>query len=114
MGALRNFLPIECYCSEAQMDKIVKIITTHIHDSHMNDISDFDDVFGNVRVYVEFEPFLDKLEIKTSEILDSNWDLLYGDSAVLTSRLKPILKDYNRAQKEHYSQSSDFMQEQYA
>lgn len=114
MGALRNYLPIECYCSEAQMKKIVKAITTHIHDSHPSDISDFDDSFGDVRVCVDFEPYMDKLEIKAAEVLDNDWDLLYGDSAVLTSRLNPILKDHNRGQKELYKQASDLMQERYA
>lgn len=114
MGALRNYLPIECYCNEVQMEKIVKTITTHIYSSHMTDISDFDDNIGDVRVCVEFEPYLDKLEIKASEVLDSDWDLLYGDSAVLTSRLNPILKDYNRGQKELLRQSSDILSEMYA
>lgn len=114
MGALRNYLPIECYCSELQMNKIVKAITAHIHDSHASDISDFDDSFGDVRVCVDFEPYMDKLEIKAAEVLDSEWDLLYGDSAVLTSRLTPILKDHNRGQKDLYKQASDSMQERYA
>ncbi|MFV0419336.1 MAG: hypothetical protein ACK5KT_11470 [Dysgonomonas sp.] len=114
MGALRNYLPIECYCSEALMNKIVKAITMHIHDSHVNDISDFDDSFSNVRVCVDFEPYMDKLEIKAAEVLDSEWDLLYGDSAVLTSRLRAVLKDHNRGQKELHRQASDFMQERYA
>lgn len=114
MGALRNYLPIECYCSEAKMNKIVKAITAHINDSQVSDISDFDDSFGDLRVCVDFEPYMDKLEIKAAEILNRDWELLYGDSAVLTSRLNPILKDYNREQKELHEQDSDFMQEGYA
>lgn len=114
MGALRNYLPIECYCSEAQMEKIVKTISTHIHDSHPTDIADFDDTLNGVRVCVEFEPYLDKIELKTAEVLDQDWDLLYGDSAVLTSRLQATLKDYNRNHRELSSQSDDIWEDRYA
>jgi len=114
MGALKNYLPIECYCTEAQMTKIIKVVTNHIYDSGMRDISDFDDSIDNVRVCVDFEPYLDKLEIKASEILDKDWDILYGDSAVFTSRLRPLLQEYNREQKELKNQSADFLQELYA
>lgn len=114
MGALRNYLPIECYCSEKQMDKIVSAITTHIYDSHVTDISDFDDSFDDIRVCVEFEPYLDKLGLKTAEVLDNDWDLLYGDSAVLTSRLRTILRDYNKESREIYRQSMDILEDQRA
>lgn len=114
MGALKNYLPIECYCSEAQMNKIVKSVTDHIHDSHASDISDIDDSVGNLRVCVEFESYMDKIEIKTSEILDSEWEVLYGDSAVLTSRLRSMITDYNRGNKELRKQSLDIRTDYYA
>lgn len=107
MGALRNILPIECYCSEKQMSAIVKDITRHLYDSDHLSLSDFDDVIGNIRVCIEFETYLDKVELKSVAVLDSDWDEFYEDTAVLTSRLNSIIKDYNKRHKELTSQSED-------
>jgi hypothetical protein len=107
MGALRNILPIECYCSEKQMSAIVKDVTRHLYDSDRLSLSDFDDMIGNVRVCIEFEVYLDKVELKSVAVLDSDWDEFYEDTAVLTSRLNSIVKDYNKGQRELVSQSQD-------
>lgn len=107
MGALRNILPIECYCSEKQMSAIVKEITSHLYDSDRLSLADFDDMIGNIRVCIEFEVYLDKVELKSVAVLDSDWDEFYEDTAVLTSRLNSIVKDYNISQKELISQSTD-------
>lgn len=107
MGALRNILPIECYCSEKQMSAIVKEVTRHLYDSDRLSLTDFDDMIGNIRVCIEFEVYLDKVELKSVAVLDSDWDEFYEDTAVLTSRLNNIVKDYNRSNKELVSQSAD-------
>lgn len=109
MGALKNILPIECYCSEKQMSAIVKDVTRHLYDSDRLSLSDFDDMIGNVRVCIEFEVYLDKVELKSVAVLDSDWDELYEDTAVLTSRLNSIVKDYGRGQKELAYQSRDIL-----
>lgn len=107
MGALRNILPIECYCSEKQMSAIVKEVTRHLYDSDRLSLTDFDDMIGNIRVCIEFEVYLDKVELKSVAVLDSDWDEFYEDTAVLTSRLNNVVKDYNRSNKELVSQSAD-------
>jgi hypothetical protein len=109
MGALRNILPIECYCSEKQMSAIVKEVTRHLYDSDRLSLTDFDDMIGNIRVCIGFEVYLDKVELRSVAVLDSDWDEFYEDTAVLTSRLNNIVKDYNRSQKELVSQSCDIL-----
>lgn len=111
MGALKNILPIECYCSEKQMSAIVKEVTRHLYDSDRLSLADFDDMIGNVRVCVEFEVFLDKVDIKTVAVLDHHWDELYEDTAVLTSRLSSLMRDYNSGYRELESQSRDILDE---
>ncbi len=96
MGALK----IDCYCNETQMDKIVMLVTKHLSESDRADIADFDDVIGEVRVCVEFDAYMDTVALKTAEILDREWDLLDEDSAVLASRLRSVLREYNRTHKE--------------
>lgn len=91
MGALK----INCYCNEIQMTKIVKAIYSHLDDFDSSEVSDFDDTIGDVRVCVEFENYVDGVQLKASEVLDQDWDLLYEDTAVFTSRLRLILEDYN-------------------
>ena len=107
MGALRNILPIECYCSEKQMSAVVKEVTRHLYDSDRLSLTDFDDMIGNIRVCIEFEVYLDKVELKSVAVLDNDWDEFYEDTAVLTSRLNHIIKDYNRSNNELVSQSED-------
>lgn len=96
MGALK----IDCYCDEHQMKKIVDTVTEHLSDSGRYNIANFDDQIGDVRVCVEFDTYMDTVKLKVSEVLDSDWDLLYEDTAVLTSRLRSVLTDYNKDNKE--------------
>lgn len=107
MGALK----IDCYCNEKQMASLVKAVTGHLYESDRSD--DFDDVICGVRVCVEFETFMDAVQLKTSEVLDSDWDLLYEDSAVLTSRLRAIVDEYNRNESEACEQSRDILSDRY-
>lgn len=92
MGALK----IDCYCNEKQMEKMVKMVANHLNDADRREIHDFDDIIGEVRVCVEFDNYMDSVRIKNAEVLDNEWDLLYEDSAVLTSRLRGIVHEYNR------------------
>ncbi|WP_029902210.1 hypothetical protein [Prevotella sp. 10(H)] len=101
MGALK----IDCYCDEQQMENILKRIVCHLNDASVNEVSDFDDMIGNVRVCIEFETHMDTVQIKFSEVLDSDWNILFEDSAVLTSRLKPLLKEHNRNHREAFAQA---------
>lgn len=94
MGALK----IICYCNEIQMNNIVKAVTVHLYDADDSEVCDFDDTIGGVRVCVGFDYYLDEVRLKNSEILDADWDLLYEDTAVFTSRLRAVVDDYNRQQ----------------
>jgi len=109
MGALK----IDCYCNERQMEKIVSMVAEHLADSDRGDISDFDDVVGDVRVCVEFDAYLDAVSLKASEILDNDWDLLYEDSAVFTSRLRAVVDEYNRSQKDYRYQAHHILPDEY-
>ncbi len=109
MGALK----IDCYCNEMQMEKILKMVSNHLSESDGREVADFDDMIGDVRVCVEFETYMDSLELKSSEILDSDWDLLYEDSAVLTSRLRTVVDEYNRCRRDFNYQAHHVINEQW-
>lgn len=109
MGALK----IDCYCNEKQMASLVKAVTGHLYESDRSEIPDFDDVINGVRVCVEFETYMDTVQLKTSEVLDGDWDLLYEDSAVLTSRLRAIVDEYNRNENEACEQSREILSDRY-
>ncbi len=96
MGALK----IDCYCNEKQMEKIVGMVAGHLHDSDRGDVADFDDMVDDMRICVQFDTYMDTVNLRISEVLDSDWDLLYEDTAVFTSRLRTIVDDYNRNEKE--------------
>ncbi|MDU1892241.1 MAG: hypothetical protein E6767_16275 [Dysgonomonas sp.] len=96
MGALK----IDCYCNENQMSNILSLLTKHLSDADRYGIDDFDDVIDDLRVCVEFETYMDTIRLKTSEILDSDWEILYEDTAVFTSRLRSIVDGYNKNRKE--------------
>ncbi len=109
MGALK----IDCYCNEKQMEEIVRMVSGHIGDSDKGDIADFDDVVGDVRVCVEFDTYLDGISLKVSEVLDSDWDLLYEDTAVLTSRLRNVVDEYNKSNREIACQAHHIVQDRW-
>lgn len=91
MGALK----IDCFLTESQMEKIVKRVSDHIASFSPEDIEDFDDEIEGVRVCVDFESYLDMIELKASEILDSDYDVLFEDTAVFTSRLSKVVNTQN-------------------
>jgi len=91
MGALK----INCYCDEDQMNCLVDQIINHINISDVWSLSDIDQPFDNLMISVRFDVFMNMVRLKNAEVLDADWDLLYEDSAVLTSRLKSFLNDYN-------------------
>ncbi|NDV79320.1 hypothetical protein [Dysgonomonas sp. 511] len=101
MGALK----IDCYCNENQMEKIVRMLSAHLRDADRRDVADFDDVMEDVRVCVEFDTYMDVVTLRSAEVLDSDWDLLSEDSAVLASRLRSLLEEYNRNHKESIYQA---------
>lgn len=100
MGALK----IDCYCSEVEMNKILKHVIDHIDRCLDGEVADIDEVIGDIRLCVDFDCYMDELRVKASEILDSDWDQLYEDTAVLTSRLKPVIESINRNNKESIAQ----------
>ena len=108
MGALQ----INCYCNESQMTSIVNAVSSHLYNSDSSNISDFDDTIGGVRVCIEFDSYPDTVFVKTAEIFNADWDVLYEDTAVLTSRLKDIVSDYNRNSNEAYSQALEIRKDE--
>lgn len=108
MGALK----ILCYCDEMQMERLVDRIADHLSASSHTDIENIDETIGNLRLCVDFEVFMDKLGITSAEVLDSEWDVLYEDTCVLNSRLRPIIDEYNRSRKYLYRQARDIRSEQ--
>lgn len=108
MGALR----IECYCNERQMTKLIDHIVEHLNISDVSDMSDIDEVMGDIRLCVDFETYMDKVTVKAVEVLDSDWDLLYEDTAVLTSRLKPIMNYFNQNNAEIHLLATEYRRDQ--
>ena len=109
MGALK----IECDCTESQMDKIVQFVSSRL-DSYDNirDIEDIDEEVEGYRVCVDFDIAFDQVSIKDSEILNSDWDVLPEDTAVLTSRLRDVINNYNNCNISSVNQSKDIRSEQ--
>lgn len=110
MGALK----IDCYCNEKQMSNIIKTVTTHLYDSDRSEVTDIDDMIDDVRFCVEFETYMDTVRLKSSEVLDEDWGVLYEDTAVLTSRLRNVLSDFNRNDKDARRQAREIRRDQYA
>lgn len=108
MGALK----IDCHCNETQMSNIVNSVLRHINNSDRRNIEDYDDIIGDVRVFVEFDSCLDNVSIRSSEVLNSDWEPLYEDTAVFTSRLKGLLKDLNERSKEATRQGFEILKDQ--
>ena len=108
MGALQ----INCYLSESQIASILKEVECKLYAATPKDIDDFDDEIHGVCVLIDYSKFLDDVSIETSEILNSDWEILYEDTAVFTSRLKGIIDDYNQLNKESYRQSLEIRNDQ--
>jgi hypothetical protein len=107
MGALK----IDCYCNEHQMQEIVNYTHNYLnYTDHLN-ISDIDREFDNIRVCISFEVFMDTLRLKSAEVLDADWDLLYEDTAVLNSRLHSIIRDHNHNHTELTAQARQIRKE---
>lgn len=108
MGALK----IDCHCNETQMSNIVNSVLRHINNSDRRNIEDYGDIIGDVRVFVEFDSCLDNVSIRSSEVLNSDWEPLYEDTAVFTSRLKGLLKYLNERSKESTRQGFEILKDQ--
>ena len=96
MGALK----IYCHCDENLMNKVLEHVVNHLSIHQQIDLSDIDCELEDIRLCIDFEVFMNTLKIKSAEILNHHWDLLYEDTAVLNSRLKPVLSVYNSSNKE--------------
>ena len=107
MGALKR----DCHCNETQMSNIVNSVLRHINNSDRREIPDIDDTIGYVRVCVEFDSYLDIVSIRSSEVLNSDWDLLYEDTAVFTSRLNRLVEDLNNRSKEATKQGFEILKD---
>lgn len=108
MGVLK----IHCYCDEVQMDAIVRHIADYLYSTDRYSLSDVDEEIEGMRVCVDFEVFMDTIRLQLAEVQDADWDTLYEDSAVLTSRLRKMLADYNSDRRESIRQAREIRRDQ--
>jgi hypothetical protein len=115
MGALK----INCFLDEIQMDDILKYVGTSINNSDIYDIEEIqEELFGVivcVRFIYDFDPVnpeMTILGVGESLILDDDWDELYEDTAVFTSRLKEIVSFYNKRRRAALKQGMQIMDDE--
>ena len=78
------------------MHALVARVEKHITAADPDCIPDIDEVINNVRLSVAFGSFLHRVSLRSAEVFDADWELLPEDSAVLASRIRYLLDDYNR------------------
>lgn len=93
-------LKIFCYCSEKQMNSLVDHIAEYLTVTDHSSINNIDEEFYDVRLCVDFDVFMDQISIKSAEILNDDWEVLYEDTCVLNSRLRPLIQSYNQSHKQ--------------
>ena len=97
-------LKIQCFLDEPQMIMLVDYVSRLLFRFRKDEIEDIDTCFDTIgiRLCVEFAIGLEEVELKQAEILDYEWNIIDADSAVLRSRLKKIIEDYNYTEKQLY------------
>lgn len=107
-------LQIECFLNEDQLSALTDFVSKHLHTSERSEMDDIDTCLEGIgiRLCVEFEIYLERIEIKQAEILDEDWNLIDADSAVLRSRLKNIVEVYNYAEQELTNKQRSIREEQ--
>lgn len=93
-------LKIFCYSSEKQMNSLVDHIAEYLTVTDHSSINNIDEEFYDVRLCVDFDVFMDQISIKSAEILNDDWEVLYEDTCVLNSRLRPLIQSYNQSHKQ--------------
>lgn len=112
---------IQCFTTEKQMDDALKLVLAELGKSDINDITDIDEVLiyrnnghnTEFRVFVEFDLSLDTIKVKQAEILDSDWDVLFEDTAVFQYRIKTLAGVTNEANKELFKQGVEIRKDQH-
>lgn len=108
MGVLK----INCHCDESQMDTIIGHIADYLYQTDRYTLGDIDEEIADMRVCVDFDVFMDTIRLKSAEVQDSDWETLYEDSAVLTSRLQSLLRDFNSDRREAIRQARQIRRDQ--
>ncbi|HCO67489.1 MAG TPA: hypothetical protein DIT04_07020 [Dysgonomonas sp.] len=95
-------LKITCFLDETQMTSLTDFISRQLFGCTKDEIEDIDTCFDtmNIRLCVEYSIGLETIELRQAEILDSDWNLIDADSAVLRSRLRRMIENYNYTQKQ--------------
>lgn len=109
MGALK----INCYCDCNQMDNALSMVSSHLENCDLRELSDIDIELDEIRICVDFNVYMDSVKLKGAEILDRDWDLLYEDTAVFTSRLKHILETYNNDRQSALEQAYEIINDRF-
>lgn len=97
-------LKIQCFLDEPQMTMLVGYVSRQLFRFRKDEIEDIDTCFDTIgiRLCVEFAIGIEDIELQQAEILDNEWNTIDADSAVLRSRLKKIVEDYNYTEKQLY------------
>jgi len=95
-------LEIQCFLNEGQMNALTDYVSDKLFRTSKEEVEDIDTCFDTmaVRLCVEFAIGLENVDIKQAEILDSDWNVIDSDSAVLRSRLNEIISAYNYSDNE--------------
>lgn len=108
-----GLLKIDCFCDEAQMDKLFCHISDYLYSVDNLSLEDIDEEREGLRICIEFDVFMDVVILKNAEILDESWGLLYEDSAVLTSRIRKLLNNYNEYNRTMRKQAIEIANDKY-
>jgi len=81
---------------KSQLEKVKKDFTRFVDGFTDMGVSDYEYTTDNIRVFVDFDILpLNRIELKSVEVLNSDYDMLEEDTAVLKSYVRPIIKSYN-------------------
>jgi|GEM_PF-1326865 len=107
-------LKIHCFLNENQMTSLTDYVSKRLFASPKNEVEDIDTCFDTmaIRLCVDFNIGFDCIELKQAEILDDCWNVIDADSAVLRSRLRAILNDYNYTEDQLLNSSRNLRNEQ--
>lgn len=100
-------LQIATVLNEGQMSLLVDRISKTLLNTRRDELGDIDECIDTlgVRICVDFDIMLDRVELKNAEILDVDWNVIDADSAVFRQRLKTAINTYNVSTSELEAQS---------
>lgn len=99
--------------SKKTLDKVKCSFNNWVSEFPNTGVSDYvyDEI--NLRIFVDFEPIsLNELKIRSIEVLDSEYDAIDTDNAlVLRKYIREIVEDYNKKKDKEYSDGWNYGEE---